>query len=645
MQAALKNIPDNLRGHSWKYLNTRSDTSIARVQTGKHGADAVVSDPTRPGIFAVTELGGPLTVIDVRTDKRLLTFQPGSSSPKKSSSRSLAWSADGRQIAIGRSNGGGISIHDANTGSQLATLGDHASGELHFSPNGRFLLQNHIRGDVLRMWDTMDGKELWVYRPKVGHEVIGAFHPNGRHAVVFNLRNGIELLNIETGSLDRLVRREEAATASMAINPNGETCVIGKPEGAVIAIDLKTGERRFSLHLPSKRPQRLAFTKDGHRLITLCNLPDGRNSLRVWSMGTGEPLDTLILGSGTVEMISAHPVSGELFVTGILSRVWDISGPPERWTLGKSWNATLAYCGSDDLIVAPVHDRMSGLVLLAPKAPKTLWRPHRGDYSDISASEDGNLAAFISPNKPTPIELLRNLRAKNGPTISHHPANHVDLGRLSPSGNRIAVVRQGAIRVSDIETDAAPVILEKEGLHRIHALEWTRDGSHLIGLGIAFRDRGQPDSKERVLRWSAWRGELVTSAGHASPMDALAVAPDALQLAEAGMDRMVRIRDAQTLAVTREFRAHDAPITALAWHPTKPLLATGSSDLSIKVWNLETLQPVAEIRALLRAPHTIAFSPSGRYLAGASREGLTRIWEPRALTQTQSTSLTQNPKY
>ena len=94
---------------------------------------------------------------------------------------------------------------------------------------------------------------------------------------------------------------------------------------------------------------------------------------------------------------------------------------------------------------------------------------------------------------------------------------------------------------------------------------------------------------------------------------------------------MVRIRDAATLAVQQEFRAHDGPITALAWHPTKPIVATASADLSAKIWNVETGRSLEEFHGLLGPPNAMSFSPGGTRLAcSVSGEG-THVWEPLSL--------------
>lgn len=107
--------------------------------------------------------------------------------------------------------------------------------------------------------------------------------------------------------------------------------------------------------------------------------------------------------------------------------------------------------------------------------------------------------------------------------------------------------------------------------------------------------------------------------------------PDGRRFAEAGADKMVRIRDAATLAMQQEFRAHDGPITALAWHPSKPIMATASADLSVKIWNLEAGRRLEEFRGMVTAPTELAFSPSGQRLGCAGVGNPTRIWEPRSL--------------
>ena len=112
-----------------------------------------------------------------------------------------------------------------------------------------------------------------------------------------------------------------------------------------------------------------------------------------------------------------------------------------------------------------------------------------------------------------------------------------------------------------------------------------------------------------------------------SAMDVLAVAPDGGRFAEAGGDKMVRIRDAATLRVAQEFRAHNERISAIAWHPTRPILATASEDLSVKLWEVESGKQLRELRGPTIPPVRLDFSPSGKRLICATINDAVRVWE------------------
>ena len=140
------------------------------------------------------------------------------------------------------------------------------------------------------------------------------------------------------------------------------------------------------------------------------------------------------------------------------------------------------------------------------------------------------------------------------------------------------------------------------------AVVWV--GPHLLA-GVNF------EGWQDLFVWDAATGAVVSRAKHATRMKALAGAPDGLTLAEGGQDRNVRLRDARTLEVLQEFRAHDASISALAYHPTQPLLATASYDRSVRLWDLTTGTIVGEIEPSHEAVVDLAVSPDGRVLACA----------------------------
>jgi WD40 repeat protein len=138
---------------------------------------------------------------------------------------------------------------------------------------------------------------------------------------------------------------------------------------------------------------------------------------------------------------------------------------------------------------------------------------------------------------------------------------------------------------------------------------------------------------EQVVLWDTVTGQRLRASVCPGVSNVLCAAPDGRRFAEAGADRIVRLCDAGTLAVLREFRAHNAPLSALAWHPTRPILATASEDLVIRLWNLDDGTRLDELRGPLSPPSVLSFSPDGRRLATASLDGAARIWDPRSLAE------------
>ncbi|NDD39112.1 MAG: hypothetical protein EB082_12010 [Verrucomicrobia bacterium] len=372
--------------------------------------------------------------------------------------------------------------------------------------------------------------------------------------------------------------------------------------------------------------------------MSVAVLADGRQAIQVWDANTGAPLQTLLGGSGSVSDASVHPLSGELVVAGQNTRAWNLTGTPEKWTLRGGGNSSIAFWGSDDWVFAALGSHNAALQKLQPGSPDLLWKPPAGSYRRPSVSADGRFAAIGDPPNnifainAKDVLLLRNPGTQIEQAAVFKAPYALTLLRLSPGGDRLATLELKRERADLIDPGTGKPLSRLEGkdVKKFWDLGWLSGGQQLVGLVTAKADRGNPGSEEWIVLWDAATGKVVQTTTNRTAMDVLAVAPDGRRFAEAGADKKVRIRDAATLAVQQEFRAHDGPITALAWHPTKPIMATASADLSVKLWNLETGRLLEELRGVLTVPTELAFSPSGRRLGCAGDGDPTRIWEPES---------------
>lgn len=118
-----------------------------------------------------------------------------------------------------------------------------------------------------------------------------------------------------------------------------------------------------------------------------------------------------------------------------------------------------------------------------------------------------------------------------------------------------------------------------------------------------------------IILWDAERGQRL-AAVFAPNANALAVSPDGTRFGEAGADRRIRIRNAETLEVVRELRVHDEEVVSVGWHPTLPFIVTSSEDQSVRIWNVQTGALVEEMGNLNGALGNLILSPDGRSVGG-----------------------------
>jgi WD40 repeat protein len=101
-------------------------------------------------------------------------------------------------------------------------------------------------------------------------------------------------------------------------------------------------------------------------------------------------------------------------------------------------------------------------------------------------------------------------------------------------------------------------------------------------------------------------------------VNGLAWSPDGQLLATAHQDGPIRVWDAETWELVKEFPGHGGWARGVAWSPGVNLLATTGSDGKLVVWDVLSGDRVAELPKRSQPMWSVAWSADGRYLAAGT---------------------------
>jgi WD40 repeat protein len=241
--------------------------------------------------LAAIGLDATVGVWDSATGQRLLSIkEPGpiAAAPIRShserrmwvkelqlSSRALAYSPDGRQLAVSEGQTA-ITIHDGQTGGAIRGLDGHTGKVLAaaFSADGR-QLASAGEDRIVKLWDVASGRAIHTL---TGHKapVYGvAFSPVaplvasvGGDFQKFGKSGEVILWSATTGEvIHRLLGHTELVSAA-AFSPDGSRLATASLDRTIKLWDVAFGAEVFTLRGHSNGVISLAFSPDGARMVS-----------------------------------------------------------------------------------------------------------------------------------------------------------------------------------------------------------------------------------------------------------------------------------------------------------------------------------------------------------------------------------------
>jgi len=179
----------------------------------------------------------------------------------------------------------------------------------------------------------------------------------------------------------------------------------------------------------------------------------------------------------------------------------------------------------------------------------------------------------------------------------------------------------------DVATGKEVRRLEASPRGQVNAVAFSPDGRM---VAVAGRSPGRAEvvffdaATGKELRRVAWDYKENVNNGN---VPKIAFSPDGKILASAGIDKIVRLWEAETGKEIQRLKGHQKPVWSVAFAPGGKVLASAGEDDHIRLWDLEKGLTLQRLKTDDLSIYTVLFSPDGKWLASGGLGG-NSLWDP-----------------
>jgi RNA polymerase sigma factor (sigma-70 family) len=585
-----------------------------------------------------------LLVCEVPTGKKL------GSVPVRAGQPYRAALAPGGKVVAATINEGKkhvIRTWDVATGTERQLLEhDRHDEAIAFSPDGKLLAVGGGMDEALRVWDVATGTLLHRMGRRTDYGL--AFSPDSKTLAAWCDDRAVRLWDMTTGKEQAAFRT--TCSSCLAFAPDGKVLAGGGPNGLVL---WDVAARKELRQIPAGRVWALAFAPDGKTLAV------NGGSIQLWDVVTGKQLLAPLARAGHGEAVDSLAVSpdGKVLASACYGEgtlcLWDIDTGRLRHRLPGHDIACRFSCFSPDgkLVASGGHDgflhlwetatgkewRRFPIEELQPEGPKPF-------VDALALSRDGQRLVALTRGGGKGSCQINVWDTAGGKLLKRRGFEGGPFSSITPDANGITVRTEEGLAIQ--ETITGRELVRIPGIVNLWPIAYSPDGKRLA----AARCPVVPSPAGKPVRPFAQAGGEATAVSVAEVatgmevlrietgrrVNLLAFSPDGRVLATSDGD-VVRLWEMATgQELFRQMRHGGLPgapaqaaVRSIALLPGGRALATGLADGTVLVWDLapeaaaaKPLQTLwadlagADARQAYRAVHGLAAAraPAVAYL-------------------------------
>jgi len=489
------------------------------------------------------------------------------------------------------SDGGQVTIWNANTGTVIFNLNGHALTEsvnaVRYGGGGAFLVTGSDR--ALIVWDTTTGTPRAALDRSINDVLTDG-------SLIFHT--------------DRITAVAMSPTGDKVVTGSADTTLkVWRFDGSVLVLD-----RTLSGHTDAVSD--VAYSPDGFTIVSSAVAFD--ESLIVWDAFTGAQLARLEEHTDNVNAIDfvdngLRVVSASDDNTVLL---WDIeNGALIARLMGPNNDISdVAYSSDGNFAAASSRDGNIYVWNLNNRTLVQLLSGHDDEVLTIDFSPDGRLLASGSLD-----QTVRVWDANSGAllqTLTGHTSRVLTID-FSPDGLILASGgRDDTVIIWDM-TSGALLASQSVGSD-VNTLDFSDDGQRLLvgtrNRRLLILDRA---TLSQVAQLDGFGGGSITSARF-SPDGTLVLLADS---------REAKLIDAATGNIIHTLRGgHRSTINSVAFSPDGRLALTGAADALLVVWDVASGEPLVSLDGHRASINGVAFGPAGTFAISGGSDDVLLLW-------------------